>query len=300
MSNESDYLKELKDVKQGYEKSSPIAEIKFPRPVIGLVASIAFILIIIGAIIFGALGQEAAMGMMMGLAIFFAFFCVIYFLTAVYGLHSALAQATNGTYPITPGRALGFHFIPFYNFYWICKWPYEISRFVNTLEKKQRLSPGLFAFGMLMSVLSSRIGIGLVLEMSLLLNLVRRSREAVANEEALNEYRASNKKMKALPVWAVLVIFIGIFALLAAIAVPNFIQARNAARKRVAAGLPVSSSSSLGAIDKFNSARKMVRNGMSPEEASKRVVYGNQDRSLDSYYEELGVQKDQGNEGGQS
>ncbi len=33
--------------------------------------------------------------------------------------------------PDTLARAVGFHFIPFYNFYWIFKWPKEIAKFVN-------------------------------------------------------------------------------------------------------------------------------------------------------------------------
>ena len=33
--------------------------------------------------------------------------------------------------PISPGQAVARHFIPFYNFYWVFKWPSEIATFVN-------------------------------------------------------------------------------------------------------------------------------------------------------------------------
>jgi hypothetical protein len=35
-------------------------------------------------------------------------------------------------HPISPARAVGFHFIPFYNLYWIFKWPQPIAEFVNS------------------------------------------------------------------------------------------------------------------------------------------------------------------------
>jgi hypothetical protein len=60
-----------------------------------------------------------------------AFIGGVYWFVCIYRYHVILAAVTSRKYPITPARAVGFHFIPFYNFYWVFKWPKEIARFVN-------------------------------------------------------------------------------------------------------------------------------------------------------------------------
>lgn len=64
----------------------------------------------------------------------------IYWLFCVQRIHQVIEQFTNGTHPISPSKAFGFHFIPFYNFYWVFKWPNEISNFVN-----KRIKPNFMA-----------------------------------------------------------------------------------------------------------------------------------------------------------
>jgi hypothetical protein len=67
----------------------------------------------------------------------------VYFLVCLFQLHNRLQTATKGAYPISPGKAVGFHFIPFYNFYWIFKWPAEITKFINTQAKSKRYFTGM-------------------------------------------------------------------------------------------------------------------------------------------------------------
>ena len=55
----------------------------------------------------------------------------VYWFVCIYRYHVILAIVTGRKYPISPARAVGFHFIPFYQFYWVFKWPIEIARFVN-------------------------------------------------------------------------------------------------------------------------------------------------------------------------
>jgi hypothetical protein len=55
----------------------------------------------------------------------------VYWFVCIHRYHVILAHVPGWTHPISPARAVGFHFIPFYNFYWIFKWPMEITKFVN-------------------------------------------------------------------------------------------------------------------------------------------------------------------------
>jgi hypothetical protein len=55
----------------------------------------------------------------------------VYWFVCIYRYHVILAMVPGWKHPISPARAVGFHFIPFYNLYWVFKWPQEIARFVN-------------------------------------------------------------------------------------------------------------------------------------------------------------------------
>ena len=52
-----------------------------------------------------------------------------------------LATVTGRKYPISPARAVGFHFIPFYNLYWVFKWPKEMASFVNRRLRANMMRP---------------------------------------------------------------------------------------------------------------------------------------------------------------
>jgi hypothetical protein len=58
---------------------------------------------------------------------------ICYWLFCIQRFHQILDTLTIDEYVISPGKAVGFHFIPFYNFYWIFKWPIELSKFINGL-----------------------------------------------------------------------------------------------------------------------------------------------------------------------
>lgn len=54
-----------------------------------------------------------------------------YWLFCVHRFHRIMAEATGGTHPISPRRAVGFHFIPFFNLYWLFRWTNGVAAFVN-------------------------------------------------------------------------------------------------------------------------------------------------------------------------
>src|SRR6202140_4678886 len=65
----------------------------------------------------------------------------VYWLVCAYGYYVVMAQVPGWKHPISPARAVGFHFIPFYNLYWVFKWPREIAKFVNGRLQQPVMKP---------------------------------------------------------------------------------------------------------------------------------------------------------------
>jgi hypothetical protein len=60
-----------------------------------------------------------------------AFVGLVYWLACVHRYHVVLANVPGYKHPITPARAVWFHFIPIYVIYWVFRWPAAIADFVN-------------------------------------------------------------------------------------------------------------------------------------------------------------------------
>ena len=90
----------------------------------------------------------------------------IYWLVCVYRYHVILRHVPGWKHAISPARAVGFHFIPFYNLYWVFKWPQEIARFVNWRFGQPVMKPqmvGLMVFGAFVMRFLFDPGLGLIL-----------------------------------------------------------------------------------------------------------------------------------------
>jgi hypothetical protein len=59
------------------------------------------------------------------------FVAVVYWLVCVHRYHVVLANVPGRKHPISPARAVWFHFIPIYVVYWVFRWPAAIADFVN-------------------------------------------------------------------------------------------------------------------------------------------------------------------------
>jgi hypothetical protein len=95
-----------------------------------------------------------------------AFVGGVYWLVCVYQYHVVLAHASGWNHPISPARAVGFHFLPLYNLYWVFKWPQEIARFVNWRLRKPVMKPqavGIAVFTAFIVRLLLDPGLGLIL-----------------------------------------------------------------------------------------------------------------------------------------
>ena len=90
----------------------------------------------------------------------------VYWLVCVYRYHVVMGHIPGWKHPISPARAVGFHFIPIYNLYWVFKWPQEIARFVNWRFAQPVMKPqmvGLMVFGAFVMRFLFDPGLGLIL-----------------------------------------------------------------------------------------------------------------------------------------
>ena len=75
------------------------------------------------------------------------FVSMVYWLVCVHKLHVVLTFVPGWTHPVSPARAVWFHFIPIYCLYWLYRWPREAAGFINWRLGSQVLRPrnaGLF------------------------------------------------------------------------------------------------------------------------------------------------------------
>lgn len=70
-----------------------------------------------------------------------------YWLFCVHRFHKILEEFARmpgaPAYPVTPGEAVGQHFIPVYNFFWTVKWPMEMTQYLKE-QASVEMIPGVF------------------------------------------------------------------------------------------------------------------------------------------------------------
>jgi hypothetical protein len=86
----------------------------------------------------------------------------------------------SSSYPISPGEAVGYHFIPFYNLYWLFRWPSAISELL-TRSGIQMTSGTLVGALLLCSFVAVRLdgAIGFALLFACFLSIAGPIRKAV-------------------------------------------------------------------------------------------------------------------------
>src|SRR5260370_41598194 len=82
-----------------------------------------------------------------------AFVSLVYWLVCVHRYHVILGRVEGWGHPISPNRAVWFHFIPLYNFYWIARWPQAIAELVNWRLKSNEMKAWGVSVGILGSVI---------------------------------------------------------------------------------------------------------------------------------------------------
>lgn len=126
--NLPDELGTLEEKAEAPLKSTGRISTALPKVWVGYIIAAVFLIVEVGEVIIDPTTAERAT--ILPIAIYLGGW--IYWLFCVHRMHKVIAEATDFYHPVTPGQAVGYHFIPFYNFYWIFKWPNEIADFVNT------------------------------------------------------------------------------------------------------------------------------------------------------------------------
>jgi hypothetical protein len=85
-------------------------------------------------------GSRESGGYAAALTLISAFVLTAYILHCISAYHYAVSDVEGWNHPITPRRAVRFHFIPIFNLYWNYKWPWEVARFVNWRTQQHRMS----------------------------------------------------------------------------------------------------------------------------------------------------------------
>jgi hypothetical protein len=88
----------------------------------------------------------------------------IYWLVCVHRFHKILREVSRNHYPFSGGEAVGKHFIPFYNLYWLFKWPTTMTDYLSQRGRVQIVSGNVLGAILLISLLTGRFfdgGIGL-------------------------------------------------------------------------------------------------------------------------------------------
>jgi hypothetical protein len=146
---------------------------RLPRVWIGF--CIAGIVLLIELLLDARSPNVRALGFLVSLSGWF------YWLYCVYKYHDVMSSIQGYNHPITSGRAVGMHWIPFYQFYWVFKWPMEIGTFVNWRLQSPRamngVIPGLLVLaGFVLYQINAALGLAILFSAGIYLS--RRIRDA--------------------------------------------------------------------------------------------------------------------------
>ena len=79
----------------------------------------------------------------------------VYWFVCVYQIHKVLKAIPGYTHPVSPGTAVGFHFIPFFDVYWVFRWPMAIAEFINARFQKPLVRGWIIGLGILFALVWS-------------------------------------------------------------------------------------------------------------------------------------------------
>jgi hypothetical protein len=166
---------------------SPQPPSPLPRIWIGFVLAFGFL---VAEIVEAMQGNESAYG---PLTLPASLLGSIYWFFCIHRFHRILGQLSpqvdgEPTYAITPRQAVGYHFIPFYNLFWLFKWPRELKDFVEKHFSIRLASAGGLGTILLLSMLVMRTidgFLGLTLMFTFNSYISRKLRQAVGEREAL-------------------------------------------------------------------------------------------------------------------
>jgi len=218
--------------KESNENTAPLV-LKFPKIWPGYLIGLLFLL---SEILRVAVAPSASYGVVVTVAITVVMWIIgqTYWCVCLYKIHKNILEMADNKYPISPGKAVGFGFIPFYSLYWIFKWPSEVVNFMNVRDKSTKLNPWLPGFILFFSSIAS-IFIGAVWIFGGFFVLSHLTKALKRNSDICPQRVGYKSGQTSFPGAIVAIICIPVFivflGLLAAIAIPNFVKAKNNAQR---------------------------------------------------------------------
>ena len=108
-----------------------------------------------------------------------------YWLYCVKRFHDAIWTVPGYNHPITPSRAVAFHFLPLFNLYWTFKWPLEVAKFVNWRTQSPAMKGWIAGLLVLLAFLARQVfgSLGLFLLFASGVYVARHMRRAFAAAE---------------------------------------------------------------------------------------------------------------------
>ena len=111
-----------------------------------------------------------------------------YWLFCVYKLHKIMNEIAPHGYGISPGEAVGKHFIPILNAIWVFQWPSEMTDYINQRGRVRIISGKLIGLLLLLSVLLRFVdgAVGLAVTFGVTTYLAAKLRSHVKLGESIN------------------------------------------------------------------------------------------------------------------
>ena len=202
---------------------------KFPKIWLGYILAALFLILEIGEAI---LHPEASQQQVSLWPILISLTGLVYWCICVYKIHKILLHVTDNHYPVSPARAVGFGFLPIYNIYWMFKWPSEIIHFVNSRDISKKSIVWLPGLVLLASTFAGRIDgtLGILFSFGVLSHLTNSIKKSLDNRPEILPYKDRSTRLSAGVVVAIVFLCtLPILGILAAIAIPSFIRAKQTA-----------------------------------------------------------------------
>lgn len=134
----------------------------------------------------------------------------VFWFVCIHRFHTILNEISDGSYEIKPGSAVGLHFLPIYNFYWLFKWPSEFAKFIHTNSSVKMIPGGLLGFTLLASTMVKFFDGGVSLAMILGLGVyLRRKLKRYLEETGYLAFREPVEKGKRKGPWKILFLVLG-------------------------------------------------------------------------------------------
>lgn len=208
---------------------------KYPNPTYGyIVGVLSLSIVIIGAFFEQGKTDVNIKYALVSALVLVALSGAIYFAVCVYRLHKIASIVTAGKYPVSASKAAWFNFIPFYNIYWMFKWPGELAHFLNHAKKQESFSPNrcgwMFLFAGLMG--QTLPGVSFIIDFLVLDFISRQMKQSFEDVHLpIEDYTSQQYQSKTGYVVMIALTVVMLAGFVMMIVSPNFMQELKAQAK---------------------------------------------------------------------